>query len=172
MMNSAANFDTLAYLWLNRLQQRRSLITTFRTISHSGDGHLYAAIGLILFYSQTPDATLFVEAAVFAFFMEIPCFMLLKQLIKRDRPYVQLTNSNMAIKPSDKFSMPSGHAAAAFVMAFLIAHFYPESGSLAYSWATCIGISRVVLGVHYPSDVLAGAALGMSCSYLSLVVLL
>lgn len=172
MMNSAANVDRLAYLWFNRLQQRPTLTSTFRAISHSGDGHLYVAIGLLVFYAQTPQSILFVKTALLAFFVEIPCFMLLKEFIKRDRPFVQLANCNKAITPSDKFSMPSGHTAAAFLMAVLISSFYNEYSLPAYSWATCIGLSRIVLGVHFPGDVIVGAVLGMSCSYLSLALII
>lgn len=172
MMNGAANIDRLAYLWLNRLQQKPTLISAFRAISHSGDGYLYAGFGLLLVYSGSPLSTAFLKAALIAFLLEIPGFLLLKTLIKRDRPFVQIANCQFSINPSDKFSMPSGHTAAAFLMAFLISHFYIEFAVFAYFWATCIGLSRVVLGVHYPSDVMAGAVLGISCSYLSLTLFL
>lgn len=171
-MNGAANIDRSTYLWLNRLQQRPSIISVFRAISHSGDGYLYVALGISLFYLQAMQSTMFVKTALIAFLIEIPCFILLKASIKRDRPFVQMEECSIAITPSDKFSMPSGHTAAAFLMAFLISYFYYEFSVVVYLWATCIGLSRVVLGVHYPSDIVAGAALGMSCSYLSLALFL
>jgi membrane-associated phospholipid phosphatase len=62
-----------------------------------------------------------------------------------------LTQSNNGLLfASDKFSMPSGHTAAAFLMATLIAQFYPDWSILAYSWACAISFSRVFLGVHFP----------------------
>ena len=172
MMNGAANIDRLTYLWLNRLQQRPSVISAFRAISHSGDGYLSAALAVFLFYLQTMQSMTFVKTALIAFLIEIPCFIVLKASIKRDRPFVQMEECSIAITPSDKFSMPSGHTAAAFLMAFLISHFYYEFSVAVYFWATCIGLSRVILGVHYPSDIIAGAVLGMSCSYLSLALFL
>ena len=98
--------------------------------------------------------------------------MILKALIRRDRPFVQIPGSCYVIKPSDKFSMPSGHTAAAFLMAGLISYFYIEYVFLVYSLAALIGMSRIVLGVHYPSDVLAGAMLGTSAVFLSLVIII
>jgi undecaprenyl-diphosphatase len=53
----------------------------------------------------------------------------------------------------------------------LVAHFYPTLGVVAYIWASCIGCSRVLLGVHYPSDILAGVLLGLGISTISLLIL-
>lgn len=170
MINGVANIDRLTYLWFNRIQQRPTIISAFRTISHTGDGHLYVALGLFLFYLQTFQSLAFIKTALIAFLVEIPCFIMLKALIKRDRPFVHLTDCSIAITPSDKFSMPSGHTAAAFLMAFLVSHYYFEFSVMAYLWAAGIGISRVILGVHYPSDIIVGAILGMSCAYLSLAM--
>ena len=73
------------------------------------------------------------------------------------------------IQPSDKFSFPSGHTAAAFVMASLLTAFYPPVALVAYPLALAIGASRVTLGVHYPSDIVAGAVLGSGCAFIALM---
>ena len=76
------------------------------------------------------------------------------------------------MQPSDEFSMPSEHTAAAFVMASLTAYFYPDLSLFAYSWASLIGLSRVILGVHYPTDIAAGAILGLGCASIAQSLLL
>ncbi len=172
MLNGLLNLDTSTYRWLCTLQQRQTLLHLQRWISRSGDGPLYVAIAGLIYVTQPIGYLEFIEVGLLAFLFELPCFMLLKTLIRRDRPFVQIPDSRHVIKPSDKFSMPSGHTAAAFLMAGLISYFYIEYAFLAYSWAALIGMSRVVLGVHYPSDILAGAMLGTSAVFLSLVIII
>jgi undecaprenyl-diphosphatase len=69
------------------------------------------------------------------------------------------------ITPADRFSFPSGHATAAFLFAGLAAVSFPVLAPFAYVWASLIALSRVVLGVHFPSDILAGALLGSAIAY-------
>jgi undecaprenyl-diphosphatase len=172
VLNGLLNLDTTTYLWLSRLQQRSGAAHLNRWISRSGDGPLYVAIGLLVYFTQPINYLDFIKVGLLAFLIELPCFMLLKAAIRRDRPFVKIPESRSIIQPSDKFSMPSGHTAAAFLMAGVISYFYIEYIVLVYLWAFAIGTSRVVLGVHYPSDVLAGAMLGSSAFLLSLAILI
>lgn len=172
MLNGLLNLDTTTFLWLSRLQQRSTAVHLNRWISRSGDGPLYVAIGLLVYLTQSIGYLDFLKVGLLAFLIELPCFMLLKALIRRDRPFVRMPECESIIQPSDKFSMPSGHTAAAFLMAGVISYFYIEYMLLVHIWACAIGTSRVVLGVHYPSDVLAGAMLGSGAFLLSLSILL
>lgn len=172
MITGLLSLDIHTYLWLNRLQHKSLLITLNRWISHSGDGYLYVAIAGLVYLRAPAGSVEFLNVGLLAFLIELPCFMTLKALIKRDRPFVHLNDCHFAIQPSDKFSMPSGHTAAAFLMAGLISQFYMEFSVIAYGWAALIGMSRVVLGVHYPSDILAGALLGSSAVSISAVTIL
>ena len=97
---------------------------------------------------------------------------LLKNSIRRDRPCDVLSTSRKAVQPSDKFSMPSGHTSAAFLVATLVFIFAEPMAEVAFIWASLVGMSRVVLGVHYPSDVAAGALLGIVCAVTSVEIIL
>jgi undecaprenyl-diphosphatase len=72
--------------------------------------------------------------------------------------------------PSDRFSLPSGHTAAAWVIAILVALHYPILAIPVFIWATLVGISRVYLGVHYPTDILAGFILGTLSAVSSILI--
>lgn len=171
MLATLLDIDRTLYLWCNRFLVNHGLTLFFRNVSRSGDGYFYAALALLLYFYEPEHGQLFVMTGLFAFLFELPAFIGLKKLIKRDRPFVQISHANYAMQPSDKFSLPSGHTAAAFVMATLISYFYPGFSALAFIWASLIGTSRVMLGVHYPTDIIAGAVLGSCCSLFSIIYL-
>jgi len=71
-------------------------------------------------------------------------------------------------RPSDEFSFPSGHTTAAFLMACITAVHFPALTAFLYGWATAIGLSRVMLKVHFVSDIIAGMAIGTILAIFSL----
>ncbi|WP_144391941.1 phosphatase PAP2 family protein [Pleionea sediminis] len=153
------SLDTKAFLWIN-LKQGCTYYRLVRNISRSGDGILYfvAAVSILLIDQQ--NGTSFFATAALAYSIDVLLYLLLKNKIKRNRPQQKLQDFTALIEPSDKFSFPSGHTAAAFVFATLIFQFYPPYAAAFFIWASLIGISRVLLGVHYPGDILAGILLG------------
>ena len=72
------------------------------------------------------------------------------------------------IVPSDQFSFPSGHTAAAYLLATLLAAFFPFFAPWAFAWVALVRMSRLLLTVPFPSDILAGATLGVVAATLGL----
>ena len=92
----------------------------------------------------------------------------LKYTINRNRPFItypDITKKSSAIGPS----FPSGHTSGAFALATSLSLSYPKWYIIipAYTWAGSVGFSRMDLGVHYPSDVLAGAIVGAGSAWLT-----
>ncbi len=93
---------------------------------------------------------------------------LLKNIVKRDRPYTTLSDVyTMHLDSADKYSMPSGHATVAFAIATALTLRYPKPYVYipAFVWAAFVGYGRIYMGLHYPSDVLTGAVLGSASAF-------
>ena len=96
----------------------------------------------------------------------------LKYAFDRERPYVKYPDKIHPIEPEDSPSFPSGHTAAAFSLATSISITYPKWYVIAPSavWACGVGMARMNQGVHYPSDVLTGAAIGVGCGFANIYI--
>ncbi|QGX39360.1 phosphatase PAP2 family protein [Permianibacter aggregans] len=182
--------DTRLYRWCASRKHRDGLARTAYWVSKTGDGPIYAVIAILLAFFEPEHGLSLLQAGLFAYAIEVPAYIGLKKHIKRERPFVRLNSWHYIVPSDDKsaglpicaaklvkllyrdvqdeFSFPSGHTAAAMVWAVLIATFYPAFLALVLVWALMVGASRVLLGVHYPGDILAGLVLGISSAYLGL----
>jgi undecaprenyl-diphosphatase len=89
---------------------------------------------------------------------------IIKISVSRLRPFIKIQNLNIRKIGIDKYSFPSGHTTAAFSVAITTALIFPSVLLAGVGLATLVGISRMYLGVHYPSDVAAGVLIGSFCS--------
>lgn len=138
-----------------------------RMVSRSGDGYYYFMIALLFYWGGHEQGKGFLLALATGFAIELPLYWILKNSLRRRRPYQKIPTYHAVIQAHDTFSFPSGHTTAAFMFAGLSAFFIPVLAPLLYVWAFAIGWSRIRLGVHFPTDILAGAGLG---SMLALLV--
>jgi undecaprenyl-diphosphatase len=89
----------------------------------------------------------------------------IKGTLRRRRPFVREVARVVGRRPRDT-SFPSGHTAGSFAAAAVLSAFYPRDRPLLVGTAAAVGVSRVYLGLHFPSDVLVGAGLGAALGLL------
>ena len=134
-----------------------------------GDGWLWYSLGAILVAFGGARGYAAVGAAGSAAILGIFVFKALKRLSRRPRPCQLQPHCWATILPPDQFSFPSGHTMTAFSIALVVSYFYPTLQGPLYFLALSIGLSRIVLGMHFLSDVLAGAVLGSALGIASIV---
>jgi len=166
LLENIQNYDTFTFYWCSGRKNHVFMIHIARLISKTADGHLYAIIGLLLLIQYQYKLCLLFASA---FCIERCLYFILKNSCRRKRPPEALPDFTSIIEPGDQFSFPSGHTSAAFLTATLLSELTPFNAVFFFSWAASAGISRVVLGVHFPTDTLAGAILGKSLAQATLV---
>src|SRR5574340_452785 len=134
-----------------------------------GDGWLWYSLGAILLAIGGQRGYTAVAAAGSAAIAGIFVFKALKKLSRRDRPCQFQPHCWAKVLPPDQFSFPSGHTMTAFSTALVVSYVYPTLEWPLYFLAVSIAFSRVVLGMHFLSDVLAGALLGAGLGVASIV---
>jgi len=133
--------------------------------TRGGDGWLwYAMMGVILAFGgdERYRATL---ACLCAGTLSIVNYLWLKRVTKRKRPCQIEPHCWARLLPPDQFSFPSGHSMTAFAVATVIGLFYPSLMAGVVFCAISIAASRILLGMHFLSDVVAGSLLGASIGY-------
>ncbi|AXV66425.1 phosphatase PAP2 family protein [Pseudoalteromonas lipolytica] len=139
-------------------------------LSKTGDGGLYLMLFVgFWWFSEQLHFQQFALSLLVGFAIERPIYFLAKKRIARVRPCDCLVQGAYLV-PSDKFSLPSGHSAGAFVVATILTMYFPAFMAVWFIWAAGVAASRVIVGVHYPADVIVGAVIGSSCAVLAVMV--
>ena len=156
------------------LERNRSVDGTFRVITNSaapisyGTPILMCGLGLIKHDSLLVRNSIYIGSSVA---VTVILTTISKYTIKRPRPYETYPDIEKVTSGGSP-SFPSGHTSEAFALATSVSLTYPKWYVIAPSflWAGAVGYSRMDLGVHYPSDVLAGAILGAGCAWITFKV--
>lgn len=126
-----------------------------------GDGWLWYAAGAALLLWGGSERFVAIGSAGLAVLSGIVMFLILKRVSHRKRPCEIEPHCWSSVLPPDQFSFPSGHSITAFAIAICLGTFYPMLLAGLVLMAVSIAVSRIVLGMHFLSDVIAGSAIGV-----------
>lgn len=133
--------------------------------TRAGDGWLWYALGVaLLLFGGTERRAAFAAAGAAAL-AGVGLFLVLKRASGRRRPCAIERHCWARLLPPDQFSFPSGHTITAFAVSVPLALVYPALALPLLFAALSVAASRIVLGMHFLSDVVAGAALGAALGY-------
>lgn len=167
VLGDISQYDQRMLLWCGKSRYFPQFIRAVRAVSRSGDGYLQLLLPPVMLVIDPLRGKVFLLMATVAFAIERLLYYVLKNVFKRRRPPQVVPSFNSIIHASDEFSFPSGHTMAAFVLAGCAGLSFGLAAAPLYVWATAVGISRVILGVHFPTDILAGASLGTAIALLA-----
>lgn len=154
----------------NRILRFSSLSFLFRCISRLGNGVFWYTLIIVLYLIQGPQALLAIVQMIVTGLTATILFKWLKQKTVRPRPYAQFPHIRCLIAPLDQFSFPSGHTLHAVTFSIVAIVYYPVLTWLLIPFTVLVAISRLVLGLHYLTDVLAGALIGGAVAGASFLV--
>ena len=167
----ADRFEIRLCLKVNGYCGLRFVRNVFRLISRLGDGWVWYALivmmPLLIGLNKTQLGLRVSFRMAFAGAVGVTIYKLLKICLVRERPYIGFSAIECAIPPLDRYSFPSGHTLHAVLFTTLACQSVPDLAYLLVPFAGLVAASRIILGLHYPSDVMVGAALGWVIARLS-----
>jgi len=154
----------------NRWLHVRALLRLFRAISWLGNGIFWYALMLAMLVPDPRATALAVLHMVFVGVVCAAAYRMVKSGAARPRPYQALRRVEAGAAPLDAFSFPSGHTLHAVAFTLVALAYWPWLAPLLVPFTVLTAAARIALGLHYPSDVLAGAVLGAGIAAASLAI--
>ena len=159
-----------ACLRINALSRHRLLRRFFSGVSRLGDYPAWIILGLASAAQLEGPALPFVLQSLLTAAAGILVYKLLKKKLVRERPFITHGDIICGAAPLDRYSFPSGHTLHAVCLAILYSSYAPTMIWIMVPFALLIAASRIILGLHYPSDVVVGAIIGAVLATASLVL--
>lgn len=166
MIELLLNLDSSILLFIQEVIRNPILTPFFRVVTTLGNGGgiWILLTALMLLFPKTRRVGFMMAAALIGTLLVNNMF--LKPLVNRTRPYVVIEGLTYLVRTPVDSSFPSGHAGCSFAVACVMFRRLPKRyGILALILAILIALSRLYVGVHYPSDVLAGTLSGIAISF-------
>lgn len=168
-MELIQTLDGEILLWIQQVVRQEflnPLVCLYTKLGDDGLLWIVLSLGLML-YKPTRKAGV---AALLAMLLGLVLNnMIIKELVGRPRPWLDVEGLEYVIYEASKNSFPSGHTCSSFAAASAWHWLVPKKWIRVSGWvmAVCMGLSRLYIGVHYPTDVIAGAAVGVFCGWVA-----
>ena len=159
IINQCNKVDTDWCIKLNRLSKNQYIQNFFNFISWLGDGKIWYLIIFLIPFMSDGGIHISIEMICFGL-IGTGIYKLLKNKINRPRPYKINQSIYLGGKILDQFSFPSGHTLHAVIFSLILIFYLPVLTEILFIFTLLIALSRVILGMHYPSDVFIGGMIG------------
>jgi undecaprenyl-diphosphatase len=154
-------------LWMPGASPRDWVVRLLDTVSRVGDGWIWFAIIVCLPIATGSIGTSASVRMIGVGLVDLVLYKIIKRWIARPRPYRTCPGIRACSRSLDEFSFPSGHTLHSVAFSLILTVYFPMSALFVWPLTILIAVSRIVLGLHYPSDVVVGALIGAATAAVS-----
>ena len=159
--------ERLVALWMHGAATRAWVVRALTTVSLAGDGWLWYAIIAALPWWGGPTGGSAAARMLCVGTVNLILYKIVKRWIARPRPFRVCEGLRECARSLDEFSFPSGHTLHSVAFSFILTAYYPAFAIFVWPLTLLIAASRIILGLHYPSDVIVGGLIGVTTAAIS-----
>ncbi len=152
--------ERLVVLWMHGASTRTWVVGVLAAVSRIGDGWLWFGMVACLPWVGGAVGTSASVRMLAVGVVDIAIYKIVKRWIARPRPFRTCEGVRECARSLDEYSFPSGHTLHSVACSLILTAYYPMFALLVWPFTVLVAVSRVVLGLHYPSDVIVGACIG------------
>jgi undecaprenyl-diphosphatase len=155
-----AERDNSVARWMHGASTRDWVVHVLGAVSRIGDGWVWYLVILALPWFDRESGTACAIRMAIVGGVDLTVYLIIKRWIARPRPCRALPGIRACSRPLDEYSFPSGHTLHSVAFSLIITVYYPVLAVVVWPFTLLLALSRIVLGLHYPSDVIVGAVIG------------